>query len=237
MSKKPKRHGPRFSFELKGKTKGQVKYIESIRKNTITICSGYSGTGKTLLAIGVALQLLMEPGSVYSKIIVVRPAVEACGEKIGFLPGSINEKMRPLIEPIIDNIRVFVHDEGAIGALLEPSHLYGSPIIDIIPMGYLRGRTLNNCVVIFDEAQNASPAQMKLFLTRIGQDCKVIIEGDVTQSDIFRSRDENGLMDAIRRLSNMEKHSIGIVVLEALDIQRNPIIAAILERYTDVDGI
>ena len=105
----------------------------------------------------------------------------------------------------------------------------------IIPMAFLRGRTFNNCVVVFDEAQNSTPAQMKLFLTRIGEGSKVIIEGDVTQSDAFKKREHNGLFDAMKRLHGVP--NVGVVCLEAQDIQRSSIIAPILERYQDVDGI
>ena len=119
--------------------------------------------------------------------------------------------------------------------LLEPSSANGSPAIEVIPMGYLRGRTFNGCVVVFDEAQNASPQQMKLFLTRIGKNCKVIIEGDVTQSDKYRKREENGLCDAIQRLEDCP--NVGIIALEVQDIQRSKVIGPILERYRDVDGI
>jgi phosphate starvation-inducible PhoH-like protein len=225
----------RHQFEVKPRTNGQRKYIESIESNVVTLCSGYAGTGKTLIAIGMAMKLYQKKESKFSKIFVVRPAVEACGEQIGFLPGGLSDKMRPLIQPIVDNLRFFVHDEGYISSLLEPTSSYGAPVVEVIPMGYLRGRTFNNCIVVFDEAQNASPQQMKLFLTRIGKNCKVIIEGDVTQSDRFKQRKHNGLFDAIRRLEGCP--NVGIVALEVKDIQRSPIIGPILERYTDVDGI
>jgi phosphate starvation-inducible PhoH-like protein len=183
----------------------------------------------------MALSLVQNDNNEFTKIIVVRPAVEACGEKIGYLPGGIADKMRPLIQPVVDNLRYFVKDEGYISSLLEPTTIHGAPLIEVIPMAYLRGRTFNNCVVVFDEAQNASPQQMKLFLTRIGENCKVIIEGDVTQSDSFKDRELNGLFDAMKRLHGV--NSVGVVCLEASDIQRSPIIAPILERYKDVDGI
>ena len=223
----------RHKFVVKARTKGQHRYIESIENNVVTLCSGFAGTGKTLIAIGKAMELYQDSDNDYAKIIVVRPAVEACGEQIGFLPGTLQDKMRPLIQPVIDNLRFFVRDEGYITSLLEPTN-GAAPIIEVIPMGYLRGRTFNNCVIVFDEAQNASPAQMKLFLTRIGENCKVIIEGDVTQSDRYRRRNENGLFDAIGRLTDCP--NVGVIALEATDIQRSKIIAPILERYADVDG-
>lgn len=225
----------RHLFKVNGKSDNQKKYIESIKNNVVTLCSGYAGTGKTLIAIGMAVSLVQSQNSGFSKIVVVRPAIEACGEKIGFLPGGIQDKMRPLIQPIVDNLRVFVKDEGYINGLLEPNHTNGPPLIEVIPIAFLRGRTFNGCVVVFDEAQNATPQQMKLFLTRIGEDCKVIIEGDVTQSDTFKDRTKNGLFDAMKRLQNVS--NVGIVCLEAEDIQRSKIIAPILAKYEDVDGI
>lgn len=226
---------PRHRFDVKPKTKGQREYVKSIEDNVITLCSGFAGTGKTLIAIGMAMKLYFEKDNNYSKIFVVRPAVEACGEQIGFLPGGLNDKMKPLVQPIMDNLRFFVSDEGYIGSLLESTSSHGAPAIEVIPMAYLRGRTFNNCIVVFDEAQNASPQQMKLFLTRIGKNCKVIIEGDVTQSDRYKNREHNGLYDAIKRLKGCV--NVGIVALNTEDIQRSEIIAPILERYVDVDGI
>lgn len=224
----------RHEFTVVAKSDGQKEYIKSIVNNTITLCSGYAGTGKTLIATGMALTLVQNSED-YSRVVVVRPAIEACGEKIGYLPGGLDEKMRPLIQPILDNLRVFIKDEGYIVRLLEPSASYGGPTIEPIPMGYLRGRTFNNCVVVFDEAQNASPQQMKLFLTRIGHNCKVIIEGDITQSDTYSGVYDNGLADAIGRLQDCD--DVGIVTLEASDIQRNPLIAEVVKRYADIGGI
>lgn len=225
----------RHLYKVKARTAGQRRYLDSIEQNTVTLCSGYAGTGKTACAVGMALKLVQDDSTNYSKIIVVRPAIEACGERLGFLPGGLSDKMRPLIQPVIDNLRLFIHDEGYLTTLIEPSSTYGSPLIEVIPMAYLRGRTFNNCVIIFDEAQNSTPQQMKLFLTRIGQDCKVIIEGDITQSDVFRERAKNGLADAMTRLH--EVPSVGVCILEAVDIQRSKIIGPILEKYSDIDGL
>lgn len=225
----------RHRFSVTAKTEGQRIYIKSIQKNIVTLCSGFAGTGKTLIAIGLAMDMVQDPDTNYVKIIVVRPAVEACDENLGYLPGGANDKMRPFIQPIMDNLRYFVEDEGYINNVMEPSPGYGAPLIEVIPMAYLRGRTFNNCIVVFDEAQNASPSQMKLFLTRIGKDCKVIIEGDVTQSDRYKDKSQNGLADAIKRLEGCE--NVGVCFLEAEDIQRSEIIAPILKRYEDVDGV
>jgi phosphate starvation-inducible protein PhoH and related proteins len=227
----------RHNFVVKAKTAGQREYIRSISENVVTLCSGPAGSGKTLCSIGKAMELWQKSHGKeggYSKVVVVRPAIEACGESIGFLPGGINDKMRPLIEPVMDNLRFFIQDEGYLTSLVEPTS-GRAPVIDVIPMAYLRGRTLNSCIVVFDEAQNSSIQQMKLFLTRIGHNAKVIIQGDVTQSDRFRDRTKNGLADAMSRLDGIP--NVGIVTLSARDIQRSEIIAPILERYQDVDGI
>tara|TARA_R100001244_G_scaffold129809_1_gene101483 strand:- start:870 stop:1382 length:513 start_codon:yes stop_codon:yes gene_type:complete len=160
----------------------------------------------------------------YGRIIIVRPAIEACGEKLGYLPGDANDKMRPFLEPIMDNLRFFITDEGYISTLLETG------IISVSPMAFMRGRTYNNCIVVFDEAQNATRKQMKLFLTRIGKNCKVIIEGDVTQSDIEgQNKSDNGLYDAMQRLDDCP--NVGVVKLGYKDIQRSVIVADVLERY------
>lgn len=202
-------------------TINQRYYVESIRDNDVTVCRGLAGTGKTLIAIHAAIDLYEK--NEYEKIFIVRPAVEACGEKIGFLPGGIGDKMKPLVAPIYDNLRVFIKDEGFISALTvgEPS------VIEVIPMAFLRGRTLNNCVVILDEAQNTTPQQMKLFLTRIGHNCKVIIEGDSTQSDLdFR----NGLDDIIDKgIGAVE--GVGTVELGESDIARSKLVGRILRMY------
>lgn len=224
----------RHLFEIKPKSQGQQNYLDSIRKNTVTICDGLAGTGKTMCSVGAALQLVQDENTEYKRIVIVRPAIEACGESIGFLPGGIADKMRPLIQPVIDNLRYFIDDEGYIETMLNGG-MNSGPIIEVIPMAYIRGRTLLNCVVIFDEAQNASPQQMKLFLTRIGRHCKVIIEGDGTQSDKYKIMKYNGLNDAISRLGDCP--DVGIVLLGENDIHRSKIIAPILERYKDVQGL
>jgi phosphate starvation-inducible PhoH-like protein len=159
-----------------------------------------------------------------NRILIVRPAIEACGESLGYLPGDANDKMRPFIEPILDNLRFFISDEGYISSLLDER------IISVSPMAFMRGRTYNNCVVIFDEAQNATKSQMKLFLTRLGKNCKAIVEGDVTQSDIPGGRQEdNGLYHAMKLLVRCP--SVGVVKLTGKDICRSQIVADILKRY------
>lgn len=223
----------RVKLLFKPRTDGQRRYIESIEKNTITLCGGYAGTGKTLCAIATAIGLCQNPATPYRRIILVRPAVEACGERIGYLPGGINDKMRPLVQPIVDALRALTDDESFINELIEGHSIHG-PGMEIVPMAFLRGRTFSNAIVLLDEAQNATPAQIKLFLTRIGENCKVIIEGDPTQSDIFTHFEDTGLVDAIRRIGGLD--DVGVVQLDFEDIQRNPILEGILKRYGDVKG-
>lgn len=218
-----KRNKPRHNFNVKAKTLGQQKYIDSIENNTVTLCSGPAGSGKTLIATGMAMKYLQN-GQNINRILIVRPAIEACGESLGYLPGDLDDKMRPFAEPIFDNLRFFIKDEGYISGLLAEKR------IQISPMSHMRGRTFNNCVVIFDEAQNATCEQMKLFLTRLGYNCKAIVEGDVTQSDIPGMRDtNNGLADAMKRLARCP--SVGVIKLAVKDICRSKIVGDILKRY------
>lgn len=226
VSKAPpakKRNKARHNFDITAKSTGQLKYINSIETNSVTLCSGPAGSGKTLIATGMAMKFLQEKEGI-NRILIVRPAIEACGESIGYLPGDLNDKMRPFAEPIFDNLRFFIKDEGYISSLL------GENRIQISPMSHMRGRTFNNCVVIFDEAQNATKEQMKMFLTRLGFNCFAIVEGDVTQSDIPGMIDtNNGLADAMTRLARCP--NVGVVKLAPKDIFRSKIVADILKRY------
>lgn len=223
QTKTKKRNKPRHNFEVKAKTPGQEKYIQSIEDNIVTLCSGPAGSGKTLIATGMAMKRLNENEGC-RRIIIVRPAIEACGESLGYLPGDLDDKMRPFAEPIFDNLRFFVKDEGFISTLIETKQIL------ISPMSHMRGRTFNDCVVIFDEAQNATKEQMKMFLTRIGYNCRAIVEGDVTQSDIPGERQEdNGLFDAMKRLTRCP--GVGVIKLADKDICRSKIVADILKRY------
>lgn len=211
--------------EVLAKTDGQQHYIKCIEDNDIIICDGKAGTGKTLIAVGMAIKLLRDYPETYNRIIMVRPAVTVQGEDLGFLPGGIDEKMHPFMIPMLDSMRYFM-DESAIATMM------GHATIEIIPVAYIRGRTLNNTVVIFDEAQNSTPAQMKTFLTRIGFNTKAIVEGDISQSDLpGDGKANNGLTDAMRRLDDVE--GVAVVRLTSEDIVRSPIVARLLKKYDE----
>lgn len=218
-----KRRVPRTQVEVLAKTEGQSYYIKSIEDNDVIICDGKAGTGKTLIAVGMAIKLLRDYPETYNRIIMVRPAVTVQGEDLGYLPGGIDEKMHPFIMPMLDSMRYFL-DEGAMSSMI------GNGALEIIPVAYMRGRTLNNTIVIFDEAQNSTTSQMKMFLTRLGFNSKAIIEGDVSQSDLSgEDKTHNGLSDVMKRLDNVE--GVAVIKLTADDIVRSPIVARILRHY------
>lgn len=220
--KSRKNRSPRPKIAITPRTPGQEEYIDAIENSDIVVCHGPAGSGKSLLAVGMALKYYYECRDKYQKIVMVRPAVPACDEDLGSLPGDLDEKMAPFIAPMIDSMRYYI-DEAEIYRLTKRE------AIEIIPIAYMRGRSLVRSIIIFDEAQNASPEQMKMFLTRIGFSCKAIIEGDIYQSDIKRRSAINGLSDAIERLQGLD--GIGIVKLENRDIVRSSLISKILERY------
>jgi phosphate starvation-inducible PhoH-like protein len=220
---KGKRGRPRADIEVRGKTEGQQEYIRLIEDNDLIVCNGRAGTGKTLIAVGMALKMLRDYPETYYRIVMVRPAVTVEGEDLGFLPGGIDEKMDPYIAPMLDSLKYFL-DEGSISGLIAGDAL------DIIPLAFMRGRTFNNCIIIFDEAQNSTPLQMKMFLTRIGFNSKAIIEGDTSQSDLGGDgKRNNGLTDVLSRLKDLE--GVGMIELTSQDIVRSPIVQKILKRY------
>jgi phosphate starvation-inducible PhoH-like protein len=215
----------RTPVEVLAKTDGQAHYIKCIEDSDIIVCDGKAGTGKTLIAVGMAIKLLKDYPETYNRIIMVRPAVSVQGEDLGFLPGGIDEKMHPFMIPMLDSMRYFL-DEGAIQSMM------GAGSVEIIPVAFIRGRTLNNTVVIFDEAQNSTPLQMKTFLTRMGFNTKAIVEGDISQSDLGgEAKHHNGLQDAMKRLDGVE--GVSVVRLTADDVVRSPIVARILKRYDE----
>jgi phosphate starvation-inducible PhoH-like protein len=207
---------------IKPRTRGQAAYVESIRDHDLTFATGPAGCGKTYLAVATAVEAL-RAGQV-RKIVLVRPAVEA-GESLGFLPGDLRAKLNPYLRPLMDALGEMVDYDQA-------RNLMEQDVIEVIPLAYMRGRTLNDAFIILDEAQNTTVAQMKMFLTRMGERSKMVVSGDATQQDLPRGV-TSGLRDAVRRLGNIE--AIGIVRLQASDIVRHQLVQQIVEAYDDVD--
>src|SRR6266851_2676572 len=205
---------------LRPRTDGQARYVHAMRENDLTFSIGPAGTGKTFLAVGMAVSMLRQ-GQV-RKIVLVRPAVEA-GERLGFLPGDIVAKVNPYLRPLFDALNDMLAPE-------QVNRYMENDIIEIVPLAYMRGRTLNQSAIILDEGQNTTVAQMKMFLTRMGNGSKIIVTGDITQVDLPRQT-RSGLIDAIQRLSNIEK--IAIIHLDEHDIVRNPLVQLILRAYED----
>ncbi|MEM1228197.1 MAG: PhoH family protein [Planctomycetota bacterium] len=202
------------------RTPGQAMYIESIRKHDLTFATGPAGCGKTYLAVATAVESLKAQH--VKKIVLVRPAVEA-GENLGFLPGDLRAKLNPYLRPLMDALGEMVDYDQA-RSLMEED------VIEIIPLAYMRGRTLNDAFIILDEAQNTTVSQMKMFLTRMGERSKVVVSGDATQLDLPRGV-RSGLRDAIGRLKSLE--GIGYVRLRASDIVRHPLVQKIVAAYDD----
>jgi len=200
------------------KTINQRYLYKCMATSDIVFASGVAGTGKTYLAVVYAVQLLKK-GDVH-KIILTRPAVEA-GESLGFLPGDLKEKVDPYLRPLYDALYDTLGKE-------QVEKLIEKEVIEIAPLAYMRGRTLDNAFIILDEAQNTTKAQMKMFLTRMGFQSKVVITGDITQIDLIKKSD-SGLLSAKRLLSGIE--GISFVELTAMDVVRHPLVQKIIERY------
>ena len=207
---------------IRPKTIGQRKYIDAIRDNTLVFSVGPAGTGKTYLAMAAAVEALTT-GAV-RRIILTRPAVEA-GERLGFLPGDVEAKINPYLRPLYDAMYDMLGPED-VARFMERGD------IEIAPLAYMRGRTLNDALVILDEAQNTSRAQMKMFLTRLGFNSKMIITGDVTQVDLPSDKG-SGLDDARRILRNVP--DIAVVHLTSADVVRHRIVAAVIDAYEQVE--
>jgi phosphate starvation-inducible PhoH-like protein len=205
---------------LRPRTDGQGRYVQELKTHDLVMCVGPAGTGKTFLAVAWAVTLLRS-GQV-KKIVLVRPAVEA-GERLGFLPGDLVAKINPYLRPLFDSLNDIM-DPELVKRYME------SDIIEILPLAYMRGRTLNHACIILDEGQNATVAQMKMFLTRMGMGAKIVVTGDMTQVDLPRTI-KSGLADAVHRLRNVE--GISIVHLDQADIVRNPLVQKIVEAYED----
>ena len=208
--------------QVKCKTLGQKQYVEAIKANTCTFAVGPAGTGKTYLAIAMAVVALKNKD--VERIILTRPAVEA-GEKLGFLPGDLQQKVDPYLRPLYDALNDMMGAESY-QRLLERG------AVEVAPLAYMRGRTLNDAFIILDEAQNTTSEQMKMFLTRMGMGSKMIITGDVTQIDLPAGR-KSGLVEALEVLKGVE--DIGMVRLSHRDVVRHELVQAIVKAYEKHD--
>jgi phosphate starvation-inducible PhoH-like protein len=210
----------RESAQIRARTPGQAQYIRAIEKNDLSFCLGPAGTGKTYLAVAMALSLL-KAGKL-KRIVLARPAVEA-GEKLGFLPGDMQAKVNPYLRPLFDAMHDMMDFD-------QVRRFMANDVIEIIPLAFMRGRTLNNAAVILDEAQNATVPQMLMFLTRLGHHGKMIVTGDDSQSDLD-SGQKSGLIDAVRRLDGLP--GIAVVRLTKEDIVRHKLVTQIVQAYGD----
>ncbi len=202
------------------KTVGQQNYIDTIRKNTLTFAVGPAGTGKTYLAMALSVMALKNKEA--ERIILTRPAVEA-GEKLGFLPGDLAQKVDPYLRPLYDAMYDFMGPDSY-------TRLMERGTVEVAPLAYMRGRTLSDAFIILDEAQNTTSEQMKMFLTRIGFNSRVIVTGDITQTDLPPGK-KSGLAEAIRILRGIP--GIGIVELTGKDIVRHELVQQIVEAYAE----
>ena len=203
---------------IKVKNVNQYKYLDIISNSTITFGIGPAGTGKTFLAVASAVKMYAE--NKIRKIVLTRPAVEA-GERLGYLPGDLSQKIDPYLVPLFDSLEHFFGNDS-LGYLIEKRN------IEIVPLAYMRGRTLNDACIILDEAQNATVNQIKMFLTRLGENSKVIITGDESQIDLYK-KDYSGLKKTRKILSNID--DISVMEFQNSDIVRNPIVSKILDVF------
>lgn len=202
------------------KTMNQMIYFEAMQRDSIIFAKGSAGSGKTFLAVAYAINLLKK--NQIRKIIITRPVVEA-GEKLGFLPGDLKEKVDPYLIPIYDALYEFIGVE-------QTEKYMDKGIIEIAPLAYMRGRTLDNAVIILDEAQNTTNNQMKMFVTRLGFNSKMIITGDTTQIDL-PNKEKSGLIEATRILRDIR--GISIVTFTRFDVMRNPLVSKVIARYEE----
>lgn len=210
-------------IRLKCQNKSQKEFANLILSNQIIIASGPAGVGKSYVAIAKAIELLQSGDNNYQKLMIVRPAIEA-GEKLGFMPGNLREKMEPHMSATLDTIDKIIGKK-------ERIRMEEAEILVIQPLAFIRGKSIDNTIVVVEEAQNMSPNQMKTLLTRIGNDSKFIISGDLDQSDKYLNVEDCGLYDAIHRHKNIPE--IGFFKFNEEDIVRNPLINKILKNYTD----
>ena len=202
-------------------SENQKKYYDLLVGNQITICSGPAGVGKSYIAMKAALDLLSDPATPYEKIIIVRPAVEA-EEKLGSLPGNVEEKLDPYIFPSYYLMNKIIGKEAR-------EKLKQIDVIEVFALAYMRGMNIDNSILIFEEAQNSTPNQMKLLLTRIGFNSKFFISGDLEQTDRYKDKKQSGLWDAIEKFKDL--NDVGVFEFDNSDIVRNPLISKILKRY------
>jgi phosphate starvation-inducible protein PhoH and related proteins len=203
---------------VRPRTPNQELYLEAIRTNDLVFAIGPAGTGKTYLAVAAAIHLLRSDRA--RKVILARPAVEA-GEKLGFLPGDLEAKVNPYLRPLFDALNDMM-DYGTIRRFME------TDVVEVVPLAFMRGRTLNNAIIILDEAQNTTKGQMQMFLTRMGQGSKMVVTGDVTQIDLPNPA-ESGLIDAARRLSRVP--GVAFINLDRADIVRHHLVQRIVDAY------
>jgi phosphate starvation-inducible PhoH-like protein len=208
---------------IKPSTKGQAKYVDTMLANDLTFCIGPAGTGKTYLAVAVAVSMLRQKQ--IRRMVLARPAVEA-GEKLGFLPGDLQAKVNPYLRPLFDALEDMME-------FTQMKRFTELDIIEIIPLAFMRGRTLNEAVIICDEAQNTSPLQMLMVLTRLGHGSKMIITGDITQIDLGAGQ-KSGMIEAIEILRRIK--GIGVVQLTRTDIVRHRLVQNIVRAYKKRDG-
>ena len=209
--------------QIRAKTPNQRRYLDAIASKDVVFSVGPAGTGKTYLAMAAAVHALRRHE--VKRIILTRPAVEA-GERLGFLPGSLVEKINPYLRPLYDALFELLGSEGAQRAIEDKS-------VEVAPLAFMRGRTLNQAFIILDEAQNTTREQMKMLLTRIGHGSRAVITGDITQTDLG-AQQESGLSHALERLAEIEE--IGIVQLSPVDVVRHPLVRAIIRAYDRGDN-
>ena len=226
-----RRAGPRPVASLAGvrvrpfepRTENQRRYLDKITKHALTLGVGAAGTGKTFLAVGAAVRALRNGEC--RRLVVTRPVVEA-GERLGFLPGDYTAKLNPYLRPVYDALRDLLDGE-------DVARLEEAGVIEVAPLAYMRGRTLSHSFVILDEAQNTTPSQMKMFLTRLGEHSRMVVTGDPSQSDLEGER-KNGLVDAVVRLRGLQE--VGLIEFGTADIVRHPLVEKIVRAYDGTLG-
>jgi phosphate starvation-inducible PhoH-like protein len=204
-------------------TESQQTYYELLTNNQIVLCSGPAGVGKSYISMKAAVDLLLDPTNSYEKLVIVRPAVEA-EEKLGSLPGNVEEKLDPYIFPSYYLLNKIIGKEAR-------EKLKEAEIIEVFALAYMRGMNIDNTILIFEEAQNSTPNQMKLLLTRIGYNSKFFISGDLEQTDRYKDKKQSGLWDALQRFKSVD--DVGVFEFLDKDIVRNPIISKLLKKYEE----